>query len=67
MARLCRWLPLLTVGVLLLGMALGYSPQFWAAAGLLLLCPVVCLALLFQSRETQRQVADAVRGRDRLP
>lgn len=67
MARLCRWLPLLTAGALLAGMALGYSPQFWAAVGLLLLCPLVCLVLYFQSRETERQVADVERGRQRLP
>ncbi|MHB9091003.1 MAG: hypothetical protein ACYC7H_06250 [Chloroflexota bacterium] len=49
------------------GMALGYSPQFWAAVGLLLLCPAVCLLLYFQSKETEWQVAQSARGRDGLP
>ena len=62
-ARLCRWLPIATLAALFIAWAIGYPVPAVAAVLLLLLCPIVCLILLYQSKEVEGQIAAAVEGR----
>ena len=60
LAKLCRWLPLAIIGGVLIAWITGYSLPSLPIIALLLLCPIVCLALYLQSKETERQILGAV-------
>lgn len=65
LAKLCRWLPLAIAAGVLVAWVTGYSLPTLAAIALLLLCPLICLVLYLQSKETERQISSAV-GEEKL-
>ena len=62
--RLCRWLPLVSGTGAVAILLLGYPLPAVAIIALMVLCPVICLVLYAQGKDTEQKIAASVGGRD---